>query len=362
MKLPEEFDEQQKMSVTTVQMVLGVCVFLGLILVLVLVLNSDKLKKSTTGSAAGANGNVVQNGGEGDTAQIEPGFLSPDDFDFWDLYPEATQSPMPEEPEATKAPEDDPATDGKHTLVETSDGKEEWVLISPYLPKSEYDYTKLVCQSDLMKYYEDGRQVSFVGADISKYNDYVDFVKLKKAGVNFVMLRVGSRGYGTGQLMLDDYYTENIKRATDAGLEVGLYFFSQAITEEEAIEEAKMVIDNIGEYAVTYPIAFDMELIANDTARIDNLTRDERTKIAKAFLETIEAAGYKPMLYGNKEWLIKKVDLSKLTDYDVWLSQTGDLPDYPYKFSMWQYTASASIDGVAGYTSLSISFIDYSEK
>lgn len=362
MKLPEEFDEQQKMSVTTVQMVIGVCVFLGLILVLVLVLNSDKLKKSTTGSAAGGNGTVVQTGGEGDTAQIEPGFLSPDDFDFWDLYPEATETPMPAEPEATEAPEDDPATDGKHTLVETSDGKEEWVLISPYLPKSEYDYTKLVCQSDLMKYYEDGRQVSFVGADLSKYNDYVDFVKLKKAGVNFVMLRVGSRGYGTGQLMLDDYYTENIKRATDAGLEVGLYFFSQAITEAEAIEEAKMVIDNIGEYAITYPIAFDMELISNDTARIDNLTREERTKIAKAFLKTIEDAGYKPMLYGNKEWLIKKVDLSKLTDYDVWLSQPGDLPDYPYKFSMWQYTTSASIDGVAGYTNLNISFIDYSEK
>lgn len=362
MKLPEEFDEQQKMSVTTVQMVIGVCVFLGLILVLVLVLNSDKLKKSTAGSAAGGNGTVVQTGGEGDTAQIEPGFLSPDDFDFWDLYPEATETPMPAEPEATEAPEDDPATDGKHTLVETSDGKEEWVLISPYLPKSEYDYTKLVCQSDLMKYYEDVRQVSFVGADLSKYNDYVDFVKLKKAGVNFVMLRVGSRGYGTGQLMLDDYYTENIKRATDAGLEVGLYFFSQAITEAEAIEEAKMVIDNIGEYAITYPIAFDMELISNDTARIDNLTREERTKIAKAFLKTIEDAGYKPMLYGNKEWLIKKVDLSKLTDYDVWLSQPGDLPDYPYKFSMWQYTTSASIDGVAGYTNLNISFIDYSEK
>lgn len=362
MKLPEEFDEQPKMSVTTAQMAIGVCLFLGLILVLVLVLNSDKFKRSTASSATTETGDVVQTGGEGDTVQIEPGYLSPDDFDFWDLYPEATATPMPEEPEETEEPEDDPATDGKHTLVETSDGKEEWVLISPYLPKSEYDYTKLVCQSNLMKYYEDGRQVSYVGADLSKYNDYVDFVKLKKAGVNFVMLRVGSRGYGTGQLMLDDYYTENIKRATDAGLEVGLYFFSQAINKDEAIEEAKMVLDNIGEYAITYPIAFDMELISNDTARIDNLTREERTNIAKAFLETIEDAGYKPMLYGNKEWLIKKVDLSKLTDYDVWLSQPGDLPDYPYEFSMWQYTNSAAVDGVAGYTNLNISFIDYSEK
>ena len=213
-----------------------------------------------------------------------------------------------------------------------------------------------------MEYYEDGRQISFVGVDISKNNDYIDFVELKKAGIDFVMIRVGVRGYGTGQLMLDDYFFENIKRANDAGLEIGLYFFSQAITKDEAIEEANLVLENIGEYQITYPIAFDMELISGDTARIENLSREERTNIAKAFLDTIEDAGYKPMLYGNKEWLIKKVDLSKLTDYDIWLSQPGDLPDYPYKFTMWQYDTTAIVDGIAGYTNLNISFIDYSEK
>ena len=122
--------------------------------------------------------------------------LHPDDFDFWDLYPEETETPAPTE-EPQEEEEEDPSTDGKHTLVQYADGKEEWVLISPYLPKHEYDFTKLVCQSDLMKYYENGKQVSYVGVDISKFQDYVDFVKVKKAGVDFVMLRVGTRGYGT---------------------------------------------------------------------------------------------------------------------------------------------------------------------
>ena len=116
------------------------------------------------------------------------------------------------------------------------------MLISPYLPKNEYDFTNLVCQSDVMKYYVDGKQASYSGVDISKLQDYVDFGKVKKAGIDFVMLRVGARGYGTGQLILDDYFSDNLKRATDAGLNVGAYFFSQAITKEEAVEEANMVL------------------------------------------------------------------------------------------------------------------------
>ena len=287
--------------------------------------------------------------------------LHPDDFDFWDLYPEETETPAPTE-EPQEEEEEDPSTDGKHTLVQYADGKEEWVLISPYLPKHEYDFTKLVCQSDLMKYYENGKQVSYVGVDISKFQDYVDFVKVKKAGVDFVMLRVGTRGYGTGQLILDEYFNDNIKRATDAGLEVGVYFFSQAITKEEAIEEANMVIESLGDYRIGYPVAFDMELIENDTARTDILTKAEKTEIAKAFLDTVAAAGYKTIIYGNKEWLIKEIDMSKLTAYDVWLSQAADIPDYPYKFAMWQYSFEGFVDGITGYVNMNISFVNYSEK
>ena len=123
-----------------------------------------------------------------------------------------------------------------------------------------------------------------------------------------------------------------------------------------------MVIENLGEYQITYPVAYDMELVENDTARTDKLTKAEKTEMAKTFLDTIAAAGYKTMIYGNKEWLIKEIDMSKLTSYDVWLSQAADIPDYPYKFTMWQYQREGSVDGIVGYVNMNISFINYAEK
>lgn len=365
MHLPNDYEEHSGLTPTVVTAIVAVTLFVGVILAVVLLMNREPERSDSTEQSSAE---TVENTDVGidypDTDEILSGStLTPDDLDFWDKYPEEIEELPVETEEVTEEPvQNDPATDGKHTLVKYADGKEEWVLISPYLPKHEYDFTKLVCQSDLMKYYEDNKLVSFVGTDISKYQDYVDFVKLKKAGVDFVMLRVGARGYGSGQLILDDYFSDNIKRASDAGLDIGVYFFSQAITEEEAIEEANMVIENIKDYQITYPVAFDMEYILNDTARIDNLSKSEKTAITKAFLDTVQNAGYIPMIYGNKEWLIKQIDMSKLTAYDVWLSQQEDIPDYPYKFSMWQYSNDGSLDGIAGYANLDISFIDFTEK
>ena len=367
MKMPDDFDDNSNMTLTVVMSIAAVSAFVAVILLVVLLLNQKDnatagrtQQKDAVQAAAEPSSPVIR---YPETEELLTGSsLHPDDFDFWDMYPEPTASPTPEPTEEPEQEEHDPSTDGKHTLVKYADGEEEWVLISPYLPKHEYDFTKLVCQSDLMKYYEDGKQTSYVGVDISKYQDYVDFVKVKKAGIDFVMLRVGARGYGSGQLIVDEYFSDNIKRATDAGLDVGVYFYSQAVSKEEAVEEANLVIENLGEYQITYPVAFDLELVENDTSRTENLTRTEKTDIAKAFLETIAASGRKTMIYGNKEWLIKEVDMSKLTAYDVWLSQPADIPDYPYKFSMWQYDFEGSVDGIAGYVNMNISFINFAEK
>lgn len=369
MRLPDDYeDSQHNLTPTIITTLVAVTLFVGVLLVAVLILNLPK--RSPVSGAQMAETPETVSGSAGktypDTEDLVTGStLSPDDLEFWKLYPqekeEKASSSQEELPKET-VEENDPSADGKHTLVTYPDGTEEWVLISPYLPKHEYDFTKLVCQSDIMKYYVEGRQASFVGADISKYQDYVDFTKVKKAGIDYVMLRVGARGYGTGQLVLDEYFTENIKRATDAGLDVGVYFFSQAISAEEAVEEANMVLQNLADYKITYPVGYDMEYVANDTSRIEVLSRSEKTSIAKAFLDTIGNAGYKTVLYGNKQWLVKEIDMSKLTDYDVWLSQQQDVPDYPYQFTMWQYSNTASVDGIAGYTNLNISFIDYSEK
>lgn len=374
MWLPDDYDERQSLTPTVVSAIVAVTLFVGVILVVVLLMNNQKTgrpvqeSRPTAASTVIVDESAAQQGTAGDGSVITGSTLSPKDLDFWDKYPEETESTEPVEEQNSDGGdeeppvENDPSTDGKHTLVEYANGKEEWVLISPYLPKHEYDFTNLVCQSDLMKYYTEGKQTSFVGVDISKYQDYVDFVKVKRAGIDFVMIRVGVRGYGSGQLVLDEYFLDNMKRASDAGLDIGLYFVSQAITEDEAREEANLVLENIGEYQVKYPIAIDMEFVENDTARIDNLSRSEKTAVTKAFLDTIQGAGYKAMIYGNKEWLIKEIDMSKLTAYDVWLSQLKDVPDYPYKFTMWQYKRDASIDGIAGYANLNISFIDYTEK
>lgn len=361
MQLPEDYDQQSGMTPAVVMTIVAVTFFVAAILIVVLIVNHDKSGgRRNQADTERENSPIID-----DTPMEEfasGSQLRPEDLDFWDRYPpKETQEPveteMPQE-----VVENDPATDGKHTLVKNVDGTEEWVLISSFLPKHEYDFTKLVCQSNLMKYFENGKQVSYEGINISEVQDYVDFVAVKKSGIDFVMLRVGARGYGTGQLILDDYFTDNLKRATDAGLDVGVYFFSQAITEKEAVEEANMVIESLGEYAISYPVAYDMERIPNDSSRTDTLSKSERTDIAKAFLSQIENAGYKTLIYGNKEWLIKQIDMSKLTAYDVWLSQETDIPDYPYKFTMWQYNRGGTVNGVSGYVDLNISFVDYSEK
>ncbi len=355
MRLPDDMDENRKLNPTMAAGLGVVCIVAFLIIIMVLYVNREETPKTHP---------VVSQSQQ--TTEREEGAVvgsnqSPDDFDFWDMYPEATLAPVVEEtPRPTKEPL--PSEDGRHTKIINDNGEEEWVKINNKVEKNTYDFTNLVCNSQLMHYYKDGQECSFVGIDISKYQEYVDFNQVKKAGIDFCMIRVGARGYGTGQLILDEYFQENMKRASDAGLDVGVYFFSQAITPEEAIEEANMVLEQIKDYKIIYPIAFDMEYIENDTARVEQLDKEQKTEVARAFLDTVRNAGYTPMIYGDKEWLITKVDLVLLSEYDVWLSQYRDIPDYPYKFSMWQYSNQGIVDGISGKVDLNISFIDYSQK
>ena len=398
MRLDDDFDYEYDYENHHGRMNMGaaiivVSVFILAILVIVVLFNKDSIKSNTpTQNNVQSGIEEVQSGTE--TKVDEFGYpvtselvkedgLSPDDLDFWDMYPKDSEESKPDAPDEEEkkqaqeseknkdqnsgkdsdknkdktnsenkdedtASEDgkDPLDDGKHTLIEYSDGSKEWVVISPYLPKNTYDFTKLMSTD----------------VDISKYQGEVDFYQLKDAGIDYVMLRVGARGYGSGKIMIDEYFATNIQKATEAGLDIGVYFYSQALTEAEAVEEANVVIQNLTGYTIQYPVAFDMEYVENDTARVEALSRADKTVITKAFLDTIQAAGYRGIIYGNKEWLIKRIDLSQLKDYEIWLSQQKDIPDYPYKFSMWQYTTSAEIHGIDGYANLNICFIDYSAK
>lgn len=377
MKLSDDFDEKGN-GLPMAYMAVGVSLFILAVVGVVLYMNRDSLRTRSTAPV------TAQTQTEGETAALSEAGEADEtatavyktteelisgskrtaaDLDFWDMYTqEETVTQQETANQATQTEETDPSKDGKHTLIMGADGKEEWVQLNPYLKQNSYDYTGLVYTNGVMKYFENSEQKSFFGVDVSKYNAYIDYNKLKKAGVDFVMIRLGARGYGSGQLVMDDNFYDNIKGALDAGLHVGVYFFSQAITEQEAIEEAELVIAALADYEITYPVGFDMEYVEHDTARVEVLTREELTQMAVTFLNTVQRAGYNTVLYGTKEWLINKLDLTKLTTYDIWLAQEKDVPDYPYQFTMWQYTTQGKIDGIAGNVDFNISFVDYAEK
>lgn len=256
----------------------------------------------------------------------------------------------------------DDMDDGKHTLVTYQDGSTEWVEINDKLAANSYDTAKFVYQNPQMKYYVNGKQASWFGVDISSKQGIVDFEKLKKAGVDFVMIKVGGRGYSSGNIVLDSSYKDYMNGAKNAGLGIGVYFYSQAVDKDEVCEEAETLLELIKDYPVKYPVVFDMESVEGDVARTDALDVSTRTELARIFLKTIKAEGYTPMLYGDKEWLVTKLDLEKLQDYDVWLSQETDTPDYPYEYTMWQYNKSGTVSGISGTAGLNISLVNYSGK
>lgn len=269
-----------------------------------------------------------------------------------------TEKEEDKEVEDDEEDQKDPVTS---VQVRHADGTKEWVDVNEDIPQNKYDYSNLKYQKPFMSYYEDGKIVSKAGVDISVNQGDVDFTKLKNAGCDFVMLRVGARGYSSGNLVSDANFKDNLKSAKKAGLDIGVYFCSQAVSKSEAREEADELLDAISGYSVKYPVAFVMETVDGDMARIEALDMTERTQIAKAFMDRVEDAGYKAMIYGDKEWLLTMVDMEELQDYDVWFAQDSDEPEYPYEFGMWQYDSDASVKGISGDATVIMSFKDYAQ-
>jgi len=299
MRLDDDFDESSGRSKTlTAAMAVSFAAVI-IIVFCVLIANADAIKRKFYRNSTVNQTSTEETLSSDETLSFnyESTGIKVSDLDFFEMYKDDKQ--LDDESETTaifksdKQENDDASyeNDGKHTLVVNYDGSSEWVTISQYLTKNEYDFTNLINQSGKMKYFEDSKCISYFGVDISKEQDYIDFIKLKKAGVNFVMIRVGARGYSSGQLSVDEYFQDNLKRASDAGLNVGLYFLSQAVSEAEAKEEANTVIASIGEYTISYPIAFVMKFPENDTSRVEALSRNDRSMIARAFLNTVRENG-----------------------------------------------------------------------
>ena len=214
------------------------------------------------------------------------------------------------------------------------------------------------------------------GIDVSSFQKNIDWAGVKREGIQFTMIRMGYRGYGVssdgidGKLVKDTTYEYNISEAIKQNIPVGVYFFSQAINEKEAIDEANFVIENIKKYKITYPVAFDTEYSSSPTrtGRADALTKEERTRVAIAFCETIKNAGYKPMIYTGKNFALNNLEMDKLSNYDLWLAHyTGaiqgdplDKPsNYTGNYTMWQYSSNGFVAGINGRVDMNISYRVY---
>lgn len=209
-----------------------------------------------------------------------------------------------------------------------------------------YDGDYLTCLTD----------ESYLGVDVSSYQKDVDWEKVREAGFTFAMLRVGFRGYGqSGVLMADKYAQTNYEKATAAGLKVGVYFFSQAITVEEAVEEADFVLQLIEGWDLQMPVVYDWECLAEDyrTVGVDSRTLTDCTK---AFCDRIRQAGYEPMVYFNPSQSRTQLILAELVDYKFWLAMYSDYMTYEYKVDMWQYTNQGSVPGIKGNADINLWF------
>ncbi len=241
-----------------------------------------------------------------------------------------------------------------------------------YVPKREIKQGQLSLNSyntdnfridkGFMAYFDDeGNKISHLGCDLSYHNRYVNWDELAASGCEFVMLRCGYRGYSQGGLAKDEKFDEYAREAQRVGINIGVYFFTQALDVEEAEDEAEYVLKLIENYKISYPVAFDTEYIDDETARTNTteISDELRTEICKAFCEKIKENGYYPMIYASENWMRRYMELEPLKEYDFWAPQYLEENDFLFDFTIWQYTDQGSIPGVKGDVDLDISMVDY---
>ncbi len=195
-----------------------------------------------------------------------------------------------------------------------------------------------------------------LGIDVSKWNGNINWEAVKNSGISYVIIRCGYRGSAQGVLIEDPKFQANIKGASAAGLKVGIYFFSQAVDEVEAVEEASMVLGQIKGYTISYPVFIDVEASGG---RGDAIDKDTRTAVCRAFCQTIQNGGYTAGVYSNKFWLENKIDTKSLGAYKIWLAQYAAAPTYAGRYDLWQYRSTGSVSGISGNVDMNISYLGY---
>lgn len=229
----------------------------------------------------------------------------------------------------------------------------------PAVPEHTYNLDNIISEGDKKYYYDNDELSSQLGVDISYAQKEIDWNKVHDSGIDFAMIRLGYRGYESGKINIDEYFDTNVQKASEAGVGVGVYFFSQAVNKDEAVEEANFVIDKIKNYNITYPVAFDWEDISHEQARTDDIDGQTLTDCAKAFCDTVSGAGYTPLIYSSLNLLreqFEKYDRTQMLDNDFWLAEYKEKPEYKYGFSMWQYTETGKVNGINDFVDLNIYF------
>ena len=252
-----------------------------------------------------------------------------------------------QEPEAPPVPEEEPVTFRFGDMVlEPLEG----------MPLNAYDKDSFgLDEKGRVTYERDGRRAR-TGIDVSTHQKEIDWQAVAADGIDFAILRLGHRGYTEGGLFLDEAFARNLQGALDAGLEVGVYFFSQAITPQEAEEEAEYVLNALDGQELAFPVAFDWEAIPNDEARTDSLDGPTLTRCAAAFCKRVADAGYRPAVYFNRTLGYLRYDLRELTEYELWLAEYAAVPDFYYHFDLWQYSHTGRVDGIQGDVDLDLAF------
>lgn len=196
------------------------------------------------------------------------------------------------------------------------------------------------------------------GIDVSKWNKEIDWESVKAAGVDFVIIRCGYRGSKTGALVEDPYFKRNVEGAEAAGLKVGIYFFTQATTEIEAVEEASMALMLCRNYKLALPIFIDTEG-AGGNGRADGLGVETRTAVCEAFCRTIDNSGFNAGVYASKNWFTNNLSTENLSDYTIWLAQYSRAATYDGRYDLWQYTSAGTIDGIETRVDLNMCYRDF---
>lgn len=248
-------------------------------------------------------------------------------------------------------------------VIVYADGGYNFFPISETLKKHDYVYDNFIKQEDGEIVYTDDTQTmkSLKGIDVSRHQGEINWKKVAGDDISYAFIRAGYRGTTEGKLVEDEYFQDNIEGALDHDIDVGVYFYTQAMTEKEAEEEAEFVIKLIKNYDVTYPVVLDLEEV-NGSARTDQMTQEEYTKVAIAFCEKIKEAGYTPMIYGNLKTFMIMLDLEQLEDYEKWFAYYDAPVYFPYAFSIWQYTSKGSVNGIESDVDINICMKDFTQQ